>query len=113
MDISTQLFIIIGMAVVTAIPRVFPLMFLSSRNLPERVLRILEMIPPAVLAALLAQEIVVVKTNSSVTLDFTLDNIYLVALLPTILIAWIFKNFFVTVLVGMGTVALLRYFAFD
>lgn len=112
MTITEQVLIIFGMAIVTAIPRVVPLIFLSSRELPDPVLRFLEMIPPAVLAALLAQEIIVVKDATGVSLDLSLDNIYLVAVIPTVIIGWLFKNFFVTVLVGMGTVALLRFFAF-
>lgn len=108
MDITTQLIIIIGMALITAIPRVLPLLFLSSQTIPPAIMRVLEMIPPAVLAALLAQEILLTKTNGKATLFLSLDNTFLLALAPTVLAGVIFKNFFITVIVGMVSVALLR-----
>ena len=49
-----QLLLILGMALVTYIPRVAPLLLLSSRQLNPHLMRWLEMVPPAVLAALLA-----------------------------------------------------------
>ena len=106
---TEQLLLILGMAVVTAIPRVLPLVLLSSRPLAAPFLRWLEMIPPAVLAALLASELLLVKTEAGATLFFSTDNVFLLAALPTALAGWVTKNFFATVAVGMGTVALLRY----
>lgn len=110
MDITTQLTIIIGMAVITAIPRVFPLIFLSSHAIPTPVMRVLEMIPPAVLSALLAQEIVLKKTDGQAALFLSLGNTFLLALIPTVVIGVLFKNFFITVIVGMVSVAVLRLF---
>ena len=53
MDQQVTFFIILGMAVVTYLPRLFPVWFLSSRDLPGVVIVWLKYIPAAVLAALL------------------------------------------------------------
>lgn len=110
MDITTQLYIIIGMTITTAIPRVLPLLFLSSHTIPTPVMRVLEMIPPAVLSALLAQEILLRKTGGQAELFLSADNTFLLALVPTAIAGVIFKNFFVCVVTGMISVALLRFF---
>jgi len=45
--------LIIGMGLVTYIPRWFPLVFLTRRQLPERLVKWLDLIPAAILSALL------------------------------------------------------------
>lgn len=100
--------LIAGMAAVTYMPRMAPLMLLASRDLNAHVLRWLEMIPPAVLAALLAPELLLSSTNGEKTLFFSQDNVFLLAALPTFIAGWISRSFFGTVVIGMGTVALLR-----
>ena len=112
MDFADQCYLILGMSVVTAIPRIFPLLLLSSRALPEPFMRWLEMVPPAVLAALLAQEIFLVRSGDIVRLNLSMDNLFLWATIPTVLVGWFCNNFFATVATGLCTVALLRYFFF-
>jgi branched-subunit amino acid transport protein len=98
------------MALVTYIPRAAPLLFLSSRKLNPRFIRWLEMVPPAVLAALLAPELLLRETIQGVkTLFLNADNVFLLAALPTLLAGWLSKNFFAAVVAGMASVALLRY----
>lgn len=106
-----QLLLILGMAVVTYIPRAVPLMLLSSRELNPLLMRWLEMVPPAVLAALLAPELLL-RTGQAgeKSLFLGLDNVFLLAAVPTFLAGWLGKSFFATVAVGMASVALLRYF---
>lgn len=105
-----QLPLIAGMALVTYLPRVAPLMLLSSRQLSPQLMRWLEMVPPAVLAALLAPELLLQSDpDGAKRLFVSLDNIFLLAALPTVIVGWLSKSFFGTVAVGMGTVALLRY----
>lgn len=99
------------MALVTYIPRVAPLMLLSSRNLNPLLMRWLEMVPPAVLAALLAPGLLLqTGAEGGKALFFSLENIFLLAAVPTCIAGWLSRSFFGTVAVGMGTVALLRYF---
>jgi branched-subunit amino acid transport protein len=105
-----QLLLIVGMALVTYIPRAAPLMLLSSRELNPLLLRWLEMVPPAVLAALLAPEVLLRKSSGGEFLLFlSLDNVFLLAAVPTFLVGWIGKSFFATVAFGMVCVAVLRY----
>ncbi len=109
MSLSEQLLMILGMALVTYIPRVVPLMLLSSRELNPRLMRWLEMVPPAVLAALLAQEIFLRSApDGGKTLFFSLDNVFLLAAVPSLLVGWLTRSFFAVVAAGMATVALLR-----
>ena len=108
---ADQLLLIAGMALVTYIPRVAPLMLLSSRNLNPLLMRWLEMVPPAVLAALLAPELLLAAgADGGKALFFSTDNVFLLAAAPTLIVGWLSGSFFGTVAVGMGVVALLRYF---
>lgn len=105
-----QLLLILGMALVTYIPRVAPLMLLSSRDLNPLLMRWLEMVPPAVLAALLAPELLLASApEGGKALFVSVDNVFLLASLPTFAVGWLSGSFFGTVAVGMGSVALLRY----
>ncbi len=98
------------MALVTYLARVTPLLLLSSRQLNPHLMRWLEMVPPAVLAALLAPEILLRSGDKGEQLLFlSTDNIFLLAALITFIAGWLTKSFFATVAVGMGTVSLLRW----
>ncbi len=99
------LLIIIGTGLVTLIPRILPLMLLSRIHLPDAFLTWLRFIPITVMTALLAQELFM-KNNQ---LTFTGHPIELIAIIPTILIAIIFRSLLVTVIGGVICVALLRY----
>ena len=106
-----HLLMILGMALVTYIPRAAPLLLLSSRNINPLLMRWLEMVPPAVLAALLAPELLLtVSSTGEKSLFLSMDNIFLLAAIPTFAVSWITRNFFGTVACGMATVAALRYF---
>lgn len=105
-----QLMLILGMALVTYIPRAAPMLLLSSRELNPHLMRWLEMVPPAVLAALLAPELFLnTADNGAKVLFLSRENIFLLAAIPTFIVAWLSKSFFGTIAVGMGSVALLRY----
>lgn len=105
-----QLLLILGMAVVTYIPRVLPLWLLSSRSPHPAFMRWLEMVPPAVLAALLAPALFLQKDAAGAErLFFGLGNIFLLAAVPAFLVAWKTKSFFGTVAAGMAAVAALRW----
>ena len=106
---ADQLLLIFGMAAVTYVSRVSPLLLLSSRQLSPHLMRWLEMVPPAVLAALLAPEILLRTDAGGGALFLSTDNIFLLAAIPTVIVGWLTKSFFGTVAVGMGTVALLRF----
>ena len=107
-----QLLLILGMALVTYIPRVLPLLLLSSRDLNPTLMRWLEMIPPAVLAALLTPALFLqTGADEERVLFLSLDNVFLLAAIPTFVAGWLTRSFFGTVALGMAAVAALRYFA--
>ncbi len=100
------------MAAVTFIPRILPLWLLSHRSLHPAFTRWLEMIPPAVLAALLAPSLFLRQDASGAdSLFMSMDNTFLLAAMPTLLLAWKTKSFFGTVAFGMASVAALRWLA--
>ena len=105
-----QLLLIAGMALVTYLPRMLPLWLLSSRELHPAFLRWLGMLPPAVLAALLAPALFLRDDGAGAkSLFFSLDNVFLLAAVPTFIVAYMTKSFFGTVAAGMACVALLRW----
>ncbi len=105
MDETLVLATIVGMTLVTYIPRVIPVLALASRTLPEPVIRWLSFVPTAVLSAMLFPSLLL-KEGS---FDFSSENFFLWASIPALLLAWRTKSFFGTVALGMGLVALGRY----
>lgn len=107
-----NILLIVGMCLVTAIPRFLPLLMLSSRTLNPTIERWLRLVPPAVLAAILVPEIFIAKNSEGVAkLAISTDNYMLLAAIPSFLVAWFTRSFFGAVIAGMLTVAALRYFA--
>ena len=94
------------MAVVTYLPRLLPTLFLSGRNLQPIIIAWLRLVPPAVLAAMLAPSLLVREDR----VDLGIDNLFFWAALVAFPVAWKSKSLFATVVVGMGLVALGRYF---
>ncbi len=101
---TTLLITIIGMALVTYLPRLLPAWLLRGRTLPPFLAAWLRYIPAAVLAALLLPSLLVAGGE----LNLAWNNLYLWAALPAALVAWKWKSLFGTVLVGMAVVALAR-----
>jgi len=105
MDQKVILLTILGMAVVTYLPRLLPVYFLSSRSLPPLVVDWLRYVPVAVLAAMLFPSLLV--QGDQVIL--ATNNIFLYAALPTLLVAWKTRSLFGSVMVGVVLVAAARY----
>ncbi|HNY64994.1 MAG TPA: AzlD domain-containing protein [Deltaproteobacteria bacterium] len=97
--------IIVGTAVVTVIPRVVPLVLLSRMRLPALFERWLSYVPVAVLAALLAQAVAMPDGR----LDLTITNPALLALVPVLVIAMLTRSLIGTVTAGIMLMALLRW----
>lgn len=96
---------ILGMMIVTYLPRALPLLALAQRTLPDLIIRWLSFIPVAVLAAMLVP-ILILQDGG---LDFSGNNIFLWAAIPTIVVSWKTGSFVSAVIIGMGCVALGRY----
>ncbi len=104
MDEKIVFLTIIGMMVVTYIPRVAPILVLASRTLPQPVVCWLSYVPTAVLSAMLFPSLVL-KDHA---FDFSGDNYFLWAAIPAFWWAWRTKSFFGTVALGMFLVAVGR-----
>ena len=106
MDQDLIFTIIVGMALVTYIPRSLPVMLMSSRAMPRYLEVWLSYVPPAVLAALVAPSLLVDQQKISLAPG----NVFLWASIPTAIIAWKTKNLFLSVFLGMVIVAAVRLF---
>ena len=95
---------ILGMALVTYLPRLLPAWLLRGQALPPFIAAWLRYIPAAVLAALLLPSLLV----DGGKLNLAWNNLYLWAALPAAFVAWRWKSLFGTVLAGMAVVALAR-----
>ena len=105
MDQKVIFLTILGMALVTYVPRLLPVYFLSSRSLPPLVVYWLLYVPVAVLAAMLFPSLLVEEGQ----VVLAPSNIFLWAVFPTFLVAWKTRSLFGSVVVGMILVAAARY----
>jgi branched-subunit amino acid transport protein len=101
---TTEVLLVLGMALVTIAVRYPVLALVSKANLPLALLSALKFIPPAVLTALILPALLAPTGNE---LDFSLGNDYLVAGIITTLVAWRTKNLLLTL--GVGMLALWGY----
>lgn len=104
MDQKIIFLTICGMGLVTYLPRLLPMLFLSGRTLSPWIARWLGFVPATVLAALLAPNLLCPEQH----LAIRFDNLFLMAALPAFFVAWRFRSFFGTVATGMVVVALAR-----
>jgi len=98
------LIIIVGSTLVTFLPRVLPLMILSKMQLPEWGIRWLKHVPVAVMAALLAQSLLLSDGHFSITAN----AFNLLAAIPAFVVAILTKSLMGTVVAGLVTMMLLR-----
>jgi len=94
---SEYLAVIIGMGLVTFLPRWLPLVYLTKRNLPAWLVEWLDLIPAAILSALLLPELV----TGGAPRSMDLLRPELMAAVPTFLFAIFTKSLGGTVIVGM------------
>ncbi|MDP3285057.1 MAG: AzlD domain-containing protein [Desulfobacterales bacterium] len=91
-------YIVLGMGVVTFLPRLLPVYFLSGRTLPGWFIEWLDLIPAAVLSALLLPELATTGTPR-LFIPYKLD---MIVAIPTLLFAIKTKSLGGTVVTGMG-----------
>ena len=97
MEENLVLLTIVGMAVVTYLPRLMPMLVLSGKKLPAPIVLWLQHVPPAVLAAMLLPTIILHEGNISLGMD----NLFFWAAIPTFIAAILSKSLFIPVLIGM------------
>ncbi|MFJ7682363.1 AzlD domain-containing protein [Peribacillus butanolivorans] len=108
MEITGYIFLVIlGTSIVTFIPRVVPLMLLSKMEIPEWGINWLKHVPVAVMAALLAQELLL---SEQVFFSIKENALNLAAAIPTFIVAIFTRSLLVTVLIGVLSLMVMRFF---
>lgn len=102
---TTILITLVGMAVVTYLPRLIPAWVLRDKQLPAFFIAWLRFVPVSVLAALLLPSLLIQGDS----INFSVSNLYLWAAIPAGLVAWKKKSLFGTVVIGMLVVAITRW----
>lgn len=97
MENHSYIILILGMGLVSFIPRWVPLFFLSKRQLPSLLIEWLELIPVAILSALLVPALVTHGTPRV----FAPFSIEMLVAIPTFIFAWFTKSLGGTLVVGM------------
>ena len=104
------LYLTLAMSMCMYMERAVPILLLSSKVLPPKIVLWLEFVPPAVLAAILLPAVLLAKQpDNTYALSFGLSNPFLWATFPAFVLAFR-GSFFGTVAVGMAGVAAIRYF---
>jgi branched-subunit amino acid transport protein len=109
LDQNTIALTIVAMGIVTYMPRLLPVLLLtrkgrSGSGLTPWIEAWLRHVPAAVLAAMLLPSLFIADGHMSLRLD----NLYLWAAVPTLLIAWKTRSLFGAVIAGTAIVALGR-----
>lgn len=95
---------ILGMMLVTFLPRYGVLALLGRMEMPRPLFRALRFVPPAVLAAVILPSMLLREG----ALDLTLQNSFLFAGIIAVLVSWRSKNLLLTIVVGMVTLLVWR-----
>ncbi len=96
----------VGMLAVTYLSRAAPLLALSRKQMPPWLRRWLSYVAVAVLASLAAPSVLVADGR----LALHGGNVYLMASVPTLIVAARTRSLLLSVVVGMGSVMVLRAF---
>ena len=105
MRVNSWIFLVIlTSAVVTWIPRILPFVLVKYRGLPDPVLRFLKYLAIAIIFALILSSLIEGKVGQLPQVRW----VDLVATIPTMIVAFRYKNLMGTVLFGIVLVALLR-----
>lgn len=103
---TSMVWLIIGCALVTWLPRILPFMFVRSVKLPDVVLKWLRYIPVCILSALVIENLLDTESQRYVTLDWPVFFTFI----PTLGIALITKSLSITVFAGVLIMAGVRFF---
>lgn len=101
----TMVLLILGCALVTWVPRILPFALVKNITMPNVLLRWLAYIPVCILSALVIESFI--HTEGRIV---TLDWLSVAAFIPTLVVAVWTKSLSKTVIVGVLTMAALRYF---
>ncbi|MDD2585187.1 MAG: AzlD domain-containing protein [Syntrophomonadaceae bacterium] len=101
---GTSIFLmIIGVSIVSLLPRILPVALLSKYEFPEVLKRWLSYVAPAVLGALTALSVLAPEGD----INISIGNIYIWAFIPTFIVAIKTRSLFYTLLVGIVSMAVI------
>ena len=101
---TTTLFIILGCAFVTFIPRVLPFVIVRNFTFPPILMKWLSFIPVCIFTALIMSELL--GSEKGV---IGVDALVLFAMIPTFIVALWKKNLSLTIMIGVISMAVLRF----
>ncbi|CZR98693.1 MULTISPECIES: AzlD domain-containing protein [unclassified Clostridioides] len=96
MNTNYILVVILGMAIVTYIPRILPMIILSKNDMPDSIKDIMKFIPIAILSSLIAKDIFFNGDN----LYMSLTNPKIISGIIVLLVAYKFKSIAISIAVG-------------
>ena len=102
---SYILLTILGCTIVTWLSRVLPFVLLKKFDLPKAVIEYLSFVPIVIMSALWFDSLFIQKIGEFPQINY--EN--LLASLPTVVSAIISKSFLVIVVVGIVSLAIIRY----
>ncbi|MBQ9452387.1 MAG: AzlD domain-containing protein [Desulfovibrio sp.] len=101
---SGLLLCLLGSVAVTVLPKVLPLTFLHGDSLPSLLRHWLSFVPVAVMAALVGPDVLFYEGQFNISTS----NLFLMVALPSLVVAWWSKNYFLTIVFGLSLVILAR-----
>lgn len=102
---NALLLCIVGSVIVTVLPKVVPVMFLKGDSLPLLLRHWLSFVPVAVMAALVAPDVLFYEGS----FNLGTSNLFLMVALPSLLVAWFSKNYFLTIAFGIALIIFARF----
>ncbi|MER2002261.1 MAG: AzlD domain-containing protein [Carnobacterium inhibens] len=103
---SQQVQLIFGMALVTYLPRVLPMLVLSNRSVPEKISKWMSFVPVSIFAALIFSDVFFWESQ------FNVNPIVNIKLLPSVLVfivAYKTKSLLRSMVLGIAAIALMVY----
>ena len=103
---SQQVQLIFGMALVTYLPRVLPMLVLSNRSVPEKISKWMSFVPVSIFAALIFSDVFFWESQ------FNVNPIVTIKLLPSVLVfivAYKTKSLLWSMVLGIAAIALMVY----
>ena len=99
----------LGCVLVTVGPKILPLTFLNGEALPPLLRRWLDFVPVTVMAALVGSEVFFYDGQ----FNCGPSNLYLMVSIPTAILAWVSKNYFLTIAAGLALIIVARALGFN
>ena len=102
----TEWMLVLGMAVLTFIPRYLPFALAGKVTIPSWLSQALSFVPIAVLTIIIVQSTLIRDQQ----LSLTLHNYHLMAAIVAFIVAIITRHLFLTIIVGLLSFALMKQF---